>query len=62
MITIGYFHSQNRELEEKTKLKHGEIYLNNSLEIIINKILKAKLNLMIIQSFQDKYPYHNYII
>lgn len=62
MITIGYFHGANRELEEKTGLKHGSKYSNGEKIKIINKILKSGLSIMIKQSFQDKYPCHNYLI
>jgi len=62
MITIGYFHGANRELEEKTGLKHGEKKWNTTLNDVIDIILKSKLNIMITHTYQDKHPYHNYII
>ena len=62
MITIVYFHGINRELEEKTGLKHKEQQTNGFLYETIIKILKAKLNIMITHKYRDSPPCHDYII
>jgi len=62
MITIGYYHGANRELEEKTGYKHGQKLYNSLLHEIINKVIKSNLNIMITHKHQKKHPYHNYII
>jgi hypothetical protein len=62
MITIGYFHGANKEIQDKIGFKHGEKKYNTQINNIIDKILKAKLNIMVTQQFNDKPPYKNYIV
>jgi len=62
MITIGYFHGANKELQDKTGYKHGEKLYNSQIYDVIKAILKVKLNIMIIQQNSNKPPYKNYIV
>jgi len=62
MITIAYFSGANKELQDKTGYKHGEKIWNTQLNDVITTILKAKLNIMIIQNRNNVPPYKTYTI
>lgn len=62
MIIIRYHNKVKKELQDKVGYIHGELFYNGERHNIIERILKAGLNIKIIQKKQNIIPRQIYYI